>query len=107
VAEAARLDVRWWIIHRRLFGNAQNQELVEALADLYTVIYSVGREHVRAAAYHRAQGMLYSDYWVNSGKPDAERSPLLAQEEDELFKSYTALREAVAGNILAPSAQPA
>lgn len=95
VEEVARLDVKWWEIHRRLFGNPQNQELVEAVAALYAATYGVPAERLRQAAYHRVQGMLYSDYWVNAGKP--ENSPLLAQEEEELLKSYTALREALVG----------
>ena len=102
VAEVARLDVKWWEIHRRLFGNPQNQELVDAVAALYAVTYGVEPERVRQAAYHRVQGMLYSDYWVNAGKP--ENSPLLAQEEEELLKSYTALRDALAGRATEPPA---
>jgi hypothetical protein len=102
VAEVARLDVKWWEIHRRLFGNPQNQELVDAVAALYAATYGVPAERLRQAAYHRAQGMLYSDYWVNAGKP--ENSPLLAQEEEELLKSYTALRDALSGRATEPLA---
>lgn len=102
VEEVARLDVKWWEIHRRLFGNPQNQELVEAVAALYAATYGVPAERLRQAAYHRVQGMLYSDYWVNAGKP--ENSPLLAQEEEELLKSYTALRNALSGRATEPLA---
>ena len=66
---------------------------MDALTNLYATTYGVEPERVRQAAYHRTQGMLYSDRWVNAGRP--ENSPLLAQEEEELFKSYTALRSAV------------
>ena len=48
---------------------------------------------VREAAHHRAQAMVYSDAWVLS-----ERHPhdlRLKQEEEELVKSYTALKKAV------------
>ena len=91
--EAARLDVNWWVIHRRLFGKSENEELIDALAKLYAATYRVPYESLRTAAYHRAQAMVYSDRWVDEGK--VENSPLLAQEEEELIKSYTALREAV------------
>ena len=37
--------------------------------------------------------MLYSDLWVNAGKPAG--SPLLVQEEDVLLQSYAALKEAI------------
>ena len=93
VEQAARTEVNWWIVHRRLFGNPENQELVDALAAQYAAAYGIPLAQVREAAYHRAQGMLYSDRWVNEGQP--ANSPLLAQEEDELVKAYTALREVV------------
>jgi hypothetical protein len=37
--------------------------------------------------------MLYSDLWVNAGKP--ADSPLLAQEEEALLQSYAILKEAI------------
>jgi hypothetical protein len=91
--EAARLEVNWWVVHRRLFGKPENEALIDALAQLYSATYRVPYASVRRAAYHRAQAMVYSDRWVNEGR--VENSPLLAQEEDELITSYTALREAV------------
>jgi hypothetical protein len=93
VTRAAKLELNWWSVHRKLFGNAENQELVEALAGLYAEAYGVNPAKVQAAARQRAQGMLYSDLWVNAGKPAG--SPLLAQEEDALLQSYAALKEAI------------
>jgi hypothetical protein len=95
VEQTARLDVNWWVIHRRLFGRTDNQELIDALVALYSATYPVLPDSVREAAYHRAQAMVHSDRWVTEGRDDD--SPLLAQEEDELIKSYTALRRAVSG----------
>jgi hypothetical protein len=97
VEQAARLEVNWWVIHRRLFGRIDNQELIDALVALYSATYQVLPDSVREAAYHRAQAMVHSDRWVSEGRDDD--SPLLAQEEDELIKSYTALRRAVSGAI--------
>jgi hypothetical protein len=93
VERAAKLEVNWWSIHRRLFGNAQNQELVVALQCLYEEIYGARMEKFKEAAYQRAMGMLYSDQWVNLGK--AADSPLLAQEEEALYLGYKALKEAI------------
>lgn len=76
-----------------MFGNPENQGLVDALAAQYAAASGVQPAQVREAAYHRAQGMLCSDRWVNEGQP--ANSPLLAQEEDELVKAYTALRAVV------------
>ncbi|HLF25270.1 MAG TPA: hypothetical protein VJG32_02945 [Anaerolineae bacterium] len=93
VDQAARLEVNWWVVHRRLFGQTDNEELIDALAQLYAAAYQAPYESVRQAAYHRAQAMVYSDRWVNEGR--VENSPLLVHEEEELVKSYAALREAV------------
>jgi hypothetical protein len=95
VQEAARLEVHWWGVHRKLFGQAENGELVEALACAAAALFQVDPARLRQAAYHRAQGMLLSDRWVKNGQePD---SPLLAAEEIELAKGYAALREILAG----------
>ena len=93
VTRAAQLEVNWWSVHRRLFGNAQNQELVDALTGLYAEAYGINPVKVQVSARQRAQGMLYSDLWVNTGKP--ADSPLLAQEEEALFQSYASLKEAI------------
>jgi hypothetical protein len=93
VRRAAQLEVNWWSVHRKLFGNAENQELVDALTGLYAEAYGIQPAQVLAAARQRAQGMLYSDLWVNAGKP--ADSPLLAQEEEALLQSYAKLKEAI------------
>lgn len=93
VERAAQLEVDWWIVHRRLFANPDNVDLVEALTALYAEAYSVAPERVRPAAQQRALGMLYSDQWVNAGKDS--KSPLLAQEEEALFQSYMLLKQAI------------
>jgi hypothetical protein len=93
VTRAAKLEVNWWTVHRKLFGNPENQELVDALTGLYAEAYGIDPAKVQAAASQRAQGMLYSDQWVNAGKPAG--SPLLAQEEQALLQSYISLKEAI------------
>ena len=93
VEQAAQLEVNWWSIHRKLFGNKENQELVVALTCLYEEIYGAELEKFKEAAYQRAIGMLYSDLWVNEGKP--ANSPLLVQEEEALYQGYKALKEAI------------
>ena len=93
VERVTELEVNWWGIHRKLFGNAENQELVEALACLYEELYGETSQKLREAAQQRAMGMLYSDLWVNQGKPAT--SPLLDQEEEALYLGYRALKEAI------------
>jgi hypothetical protein len=93
VERVTKLEVNWWGIHRRLFGNAENQELVDALTCLYEELYGAESAKFREAAYHRAMGMLYSDRWVNEGKP--VNSPLLVYEEESLYEGYKALKAAI------------
>ena len=93
VERAVKLEVNWWIIHRKLFGNAENQELVDALTSLYAETYGIEPEKIQEATRQRALGMLYSDLWVNEGKP--ADSPLLVKEEEALYQSYLALKEAI------------
>jgi hypothetical protein len=89
-AVAARLEVNWWVVHRRLFGQPNNEELVQALTDLYRVVYGVSDERAKKAGFHRARAMCYSDQWVAAGKKSG--SPLLLQVEVELCRAYAALR---------------
>jgi len=93
VDRATQLEVNWWSVHRKLFGNPDNQALVDALANLYAEAYGVASDKLQEAARLRALGMLYSDQWVNAGK--LENSPLLKQEEDALLQSYVTLKEAI------------
>ena len=95
VARTVELELNWWIVHRKLFGNPENQELVEALKSLYAETYGVEPAKVQEAARQRAAGMLYSDLWVNAGKPAG--SQLLVQEEEALIQSYASLKEALQG----------
>ena len=93
VEQAVKLEVNWWSIHRKLFGNYENRELVDALTCLYEEIYGTESDKFKEAAYYRALGMLYSDLWVNEGKPTG--SPLLVKEEEALYEGYKALKEAI------------
>ena len=95
VRRAAQLEVNWWSVHRKLFGNSQNQELVDALTGLYAEAYGLNPAKVQTAARQRAWGMLVSDLWVNAGKP--ADSALLAREEETLLQSYASLKEAIRG----------
>jgi len=94
IDRAAKLEVNWWIVHRRLFANPENQDLVDALVDLYVEADGLERNAVRLAAEHRARGMYYSDVWVNQGRP--ANSPLLEQEEQAYYNAYIALKQAIA-----------
>ena len=93
---AAELEVEWWRAHRDAQhperGGSQ-QQLVEALADLYSYTYGHEKGEVRQAAQLRADAMEVSDRWVQAGaNPD---DPLLAEERALLVRWYAALLAAV------------
>ena len=94
IAEAARLEVDWWRVHREIqHGSGPADALVDALARLYAFLYQAPHSAVRPAAAHRAHAMGLSDRWVAEGcLPD---SPLLALEHAALVRSYAALLAAV------------
>ncbi len=97
IAEAARLEVEWWRVHREhrehQNGPVPADALVDAVARLYAFLYQVQPSAVRPAAAYRTQAMDLSDRWVAEGcQPD---SPLLALEHATLVRSYAALLAAV------------
>lgn len=91
--EAASAEVSWWVVHRKFFGHSDQPEVIEAVACAYAAAYRIDPASVHEAAYHRALAMVYSDAWVLSDRDPND--PRLNQEEEELIKSYTALRKAV------------
>jgi hypothetical protein len=70
-----------------------DRELVGALTDLYSYVYSLPAEAVRVAAEQRALAMVHSDRWVDEGCDPT--SPLIAEERSALIRSYAALRSVV------------
>ena len=94
--QAAEMEVEWWRVHRqRQHGSDRDdvRPLVSALAALYSYVYAVPEDDVRAAAEQRALAMGYSDRWVKEGcNLD---SPLVAEERAALIRSYAGLLAAV------------
>jgi hypothetical protein len=99
IAEAARLEVEWWRLHRCLQREAPDgsvvslDDLTDGLAALYAHVYAVPAATVSEAAHHRAAAMQISDRWVNDGRDST--SPAIAEERDELILGYTLLRAAL------------
>ncbi len=93
---AAWLEVEWWRIHRehqRHDSELDERALIAALAKLYAYAYAVPEPSVRLAAEQRALAMRLSDRWVAEGCDLA--SPLIADEQAALVRSYAALLAAV------------
>jgi hypothetical protein len=95
-SRAAELEVEWWRAHRDAQhperGGSQ-EELIDALSNLYAYTYGQDKGDVHRAAALRAEAMEVSDRWVQAGcDPD---DPQLANERALLIRSYAALLAAV------------
>jgi hypothetical protein len=90
-AQAARLEVEWWRVHRehQHREGLSEADLVRALSSLYAYVYDVPDEAVRVAAEQRALAMRYSDQWVREGC--SLTSPLIDEERAALVRSYAGL----------------
>jgi hypothetical protein len=95
-AEAARLEVEWWRIHRvhqHTNARSDGRALVDALAALYAYTFGVPETIVRLAAEERALAMGYCDQWVRAGCDP--KSSLVAQKREALVRSYASLAAGV------------
>lgn len=94
-AEAARLEVEWWRVHRahQHDESVTQAELEGALVDLYSYVYQAEATAVRPAAQSRVKAMELSDQWVAAGC--GLDDPLLVEERRALVASYAALRQAI------------
>ncbi|MGO9959576.1 MAG: hypothetical protein ACLP50_26965 [Solirubrobacteraceae bacterium] len=91
-AEAARLEVEWWRVHREdqhSNGDSDQRALVDALVALYAYAFGLPDAAVRGAAEQRALAMRYSDQWVRDGCD--LQSPLIARQRSALVGSYAGL----------------
>lgn len=93
VAKAAKLEVRWWHVHRTRDQYPDHSALAQALADTYAEVYQVPAARVLAAGEARAVAMDLSDQWIREGKDP--NSPLLEEIATLLVQSYRSLSEAV------------
>jgi hypothetical protein len=97
-AEAARLEVEWWRIHRahQHEDGVTEAQLEAALVELYSYVYSVEPDAVQPAAQWRVKAMELSDRWVADGCRLDDRT--LVEERRALVSSYAALRKAIRVN---------
>ena len=91
---AARLEVRWWRVHREYQHDpsVDPELLVSRLVLLYAYVYAADPADVQRAAELRVEAMDLSDGWVRNGCELDD--PLLRRERLALVASFTALREA-------------
>jgi hypothetical protein len=96
-AEAARLEVEWWRVHREAqHGDAGSTDaLPEAVARLYAYIYGIDVESFRESGRLRVEAMDICDRWVAEGCE--MHSALVPLMGNRLLRSYRSLHAAVAG----------
>jgi hypothetical protein len=100
VAATAHQEVNWWVVHRRLFAQENNQEVIDALAGAMAAFLGKPAQVFMEAAEQRARGILYSDQWVRSGID--ESSPLLHLEEEALGAGYSRMRDVLLAEMNHP-----
>ena len=96
MAQAARLEVEWWRVHRDVQRRAIGDEeaLADALAALYAHVYAV-------PAGRRAPGGRSSARWrcatpiAGCRRAATSRARSCAEEREALVRSYAALLAAV------------
>jgi hypothetical protein len=95
-AEAARLEVEWWRVHRALqHGDpGDSNELGNAVAALYAYSYDRPVQDVHDSGQLRADAMRICDVWVAAGCDMAD--PRLTDMRRCLLRSYRSLKNAVA-----------
>jgi hypothetical protein len=95
-ANAARLEVEWWRVHRELQHDSARDaaELGEAVAALYAYTYDTPIAGVRDSGQLRADAMRICDRWVASGCD--LNDPMVADMRRCLLRSYRSLKTAVA-----------
>jgi hypothetical protein len=93
-AQAARLEVEWWRLHRahHYQGPVDGSQLQAALVELYSYVYDAKPSTMKEAARWRVLAMEVSDRWAAAGC-DLD-DPLLLEERRSLVASYGALRDA-------------
>jgi hypothetical protein len=93
VDTAAKLEVRWWAVHRNRDQYPDHSALARALADTYAEVYQLPADRLLPAGEARAAAMDLSDQWNREGKDPG--SPLLDQIATLLVRSYRSLSDAV------------
>lgn len=95
-AEAGRLEVEWWRLHRDLQRTPDSdglEPLVDAVAAVYARAYRLSEGAVRPAAADRVEAMRLCGRWVATGQHPG--SPHLADVREALVHSYRILRAMV------------
>lgn len=89
---AARHELRYWDVHRRLSGEPDKGELVGALALLHAELFSISPEAARDSAERRARAAAIVDEITSRRSPEPERD--WARLEAELRACYASALDA-------------
>ncbi|MBI3287875.1 MAG: hypothetical protein HYZ68_07510 [Chloroflexi bacterium] len=84
----AKLELNWWLVHRKNSGEPDQSPLINALAEECAALYDREVKSMLPTGSHRAQAMIIRDS-MEHGKPSGSWSDV----EVELLHSYTALKQ--------------
>jgi hypothetical protein len=89
----ADLELRYWIVHRRLAGQRDHAELVRSLEDLHSATFGIGAEAARVSGERRSLAAEAVDR-ITSGTT-ADEAAEWRRVEDELRACYRVIQEAL------------
>jgi hypothetical protein len=92
--EVARLELEYWVVHRRLAGAADHGELVDVLTELHATTFGIPGERARDSGDWRTKAAVTVDRITSRRTTDVEADWRVLEEQ--LRSCYHSLREATA-----------
>lgn len=89
----AELELRYWIVHRRLAGQRDHAELARSLEDLHAATFGIGAEAARASGERRSLAAEAVDRITS--RTTADEAAEWRRVEEELRACYRAILEAL------------
>ena len=93
--EVTRLELEYWIVHRRLSGTSDHAALIDVLTDLHAATFGISRGRARESAEWRTKAAITVDGITGRRSTDLERDWRLLEEQ--LRHCYRSLQRETAG----------
>jgi hypothetical protein len=90
---ASRLEVQYWIEHRRLIGDPDKSAFVDAMTDLHAHLFSLPAARMRESAEWRVRANNTVDEITSGRSKDPETD--WAKLEDELRQCYRSIQREI------------
>lgn len=89
-ARAAQLELQYWVVHRRLTGQSDQSEFVDALAALHSEVFGLPPAQTRVSAEQRVLAATTVDRITSGASTDIEGD--WARIQGELQACYRSIR---------------